>query len=52
MIIYQSNKKFSTNNVKKIKAVLKDNSNYIDIPLMINLYRSAHKILWPLKRGL
>ena len=45
MIIYKNNKKkkISTNRptVKKIKAVLMDNFNYIDIPLMINIYRSA-----------
>ena len=42
MIIYKYNKKkILTNTGKKIKAVLMDNFNYIDIPLMINICRSA-----------
>ena len=37
----QGNRFFSTNTVMKIKAVFMDIFNYIDIPLMINIYRSA-----------
>ena len=37
----QGNNFFSINTVKKIKAVLMGIFNYIDIPLMINIYRSA-----------
>ena len=45
MIIYKVTNFFSTNTVKKIKAVLMDIFNYIDIPSMINIYRSAKQYL-------